>query len=92
MERTKKNLIVAAAKDAGCRAEHIVAALAILQGKAAPDNQRPPVAVRQARVCEMLDCSRFHIRKLQKMGLLQPVDVAGLRRYRITDVMKLLGE
>jgi hypothetical protein len=84
-------VIIAAIKAAGFPPERLAAALAALKGKELTSHKTEEVLVRQARVCEMLDCSRFHVRKLVKEGLLPQRDIAGLRRYAVADIFKLAG-
>lgn len=91
MERDQRNLIRAAGRAAGVPAERIAAGIATMEGRAPEPAKSDAVAVRQARVCELLDCSRFHVRKLEKLGLLKPCDVAGLKRYPIAQVLALVG-
>lgn len=86
-------LVRAALRAAGVPAERIDDTVRFADGKqhAVSEEEVQPLAVRQARVCEMLDCSRFHVRKLERLGLLKPVDLAGLKRYCVRDVLKLAG-
>jgi hypothetical protein len=89
MDRNKLNLFRAALRAVEVPPERAAGALRLLEGKEREVSSKgaQAVAVRQARVCEMLDCSRFHVRKLERLRLLKPVELAGLRRYVVADVM-----
>lgn len=89
---TKKILIATLRADNGISDAQIARVLAVLEGKDCDGNSNASaLAVNQARVGEMLDCSRFHVRKLVELGLLRQRNLAGLNRYAVADVMKLLG-
>jgi hypothetical protein len=91
MNRSSRSIITTAARAAGASPDRIAVALAVLEEKEAPSAATQPLAVRQARVCELLDCSRFHVRKLVREGRLPQRDLAGLKRYALADVLKLVG-
>src|ERR1043166_1033873 len=88
MKRTTETIVRAAlAADGGIAADQIVRILRLLKGKP-PEEAPQPVrfAVNQARVSEML---RFHGRKLERLGLLKSVDLAGLKRYPMSSILGL---
>jgi hypothetical protein len=92
IDRLHRQTIAAALRAAAVPPEKVGAVLAMLDNKEAPTDKTLPLAVSQARVCELLDCSRFHVRKLVKLDLLKPRDVGGLTRYAVADVVALLAE
>ena len=90
MDKSARAAIAATARAVGIAPERISAALAAMDDRI-PKGEITALAVQQARVCEMLSCSRHHVRKLEHLGLLKPVYLAGLKRYLVSDVLKLLG-
>ncbi len=94
LDRNTRTIVSTALRAAEVPPERVAEALRLLECKEGGAGQGAvvqSVAVRQARVCEMLDCSRFHVRKMERLGLLKPVDLAGLKRYGVADVLKLVG-
>jgi hypothetical protein len=89
VERANRQAIAAAMRAAGIPAPTIAELLARLDGKETPPAAVTAIAVNQARVGQMLGCSRFHVRKLVQLGLLPQHDIAGLKRYLVSDVVKL---
>ena len=89
LHKDAKTAIAATARAAGIPPDRIVAGLAAMEGAPAKAGAGV-VAVQQARVCEMLSCSRHHVRKLERLGLLIPVELAGVRRYAVADILRLL--
>ena len=90
LEKNARTAIAATAKAVGIEPERIAAGIAAMEGTVLKTNT-PALAVQQARVCEMLACSRHHVRKLERVGLLKPIELAGLKRYLVADIIKLLG-
>ncbi len=91
LNRLHKQNLLAATKAAGLSPGKIARAIAVEDDKEPTKGQIQPLAVNQARTCELLSCWRFHVRKLEKLRLLKPVHLAGLKRYPVADVMKLVG-
>lgn len=85
-----RHAISAVAKSHGVPSDLIAAGIGAMDRSSTGPREMTALAVRQARVCEMLDCSRHHVRKLERLGLLAPVDVGGLKRYPVAKVMQLL--
>ncbi len=48
-----------------------------------------PLLARQAQTARMLTCSRFTIRRLEQEGLLHPVMIRGLKRYKVSEIRAL---
>jgi hypothetical protein len=90
LEKSGKNAIAAMAKSLGVPADRISAALSAMDGVHYVKQGVQPIAVPQARVCEMLSCSRHHVRKLVRQGLLRTVTIGGLTRYPVDSIMNLL--
>ena len=45
-----------------------------------------------AKVAEILDVDKSTLWRWQKQGYLVPIEVGGKRRYRMSDVKRILGE
>ena len=80
---TVEKLIVAPAK---IREAAEAAAEAVLRGE--PE----PLLASQAQAGRALGCSRFTVNRLVKDGVLHPVTIRGLRRYRVSELKKIAGE
>jgi hypothetical protein len=91
LNKDGRKMVAMALKVGGIPPDQIPASLAALEGRVHEAEVAQALAVRQARVCELLDCSRFHVRKLVREGLLPVHDIAGLKRYAFADVVKLIG-
>ncbi len=48
-----------------------------------------PLLATQAQAGRMLSCSRFTVRRLVADGVLHPVNIRGLVRYRITELRQI---
>jgi hypothetical protein len=90
-DREKRNLVRVALKAAGYPEVKIAEVLAVVDDRGPTKGELRPLALNQSRAAELLSCSRFHIRKLERLGLLKPVDLAGLKRYPLSEVVKLVG-
>jgi len=50
-----------------------------------------PLVTNQAKAARMLDCSRFTVLRLEKDGVLHPVMIRGMKRYRLAELHRLAG-
>ena len=57
----------------------------VLSGESAP------ILATQAAAARSLSCSRFTIRRLVADGVLHPVNLRGLVRYRVSELKALAG-
>ena len=89
LDKNARRTITGTARAFGLGPEQIAAGLAAMDGTV-PKAEISALAVHQARVCEMLSCSRHHVRKLERLGLLKPVELAGVKRYPVDAIRRLL--
>jgi len=59
---------------------------ALLAAEAALDGNRDTLLVTQAEASRLMSCSRFTIRRLALDGVLHPISIRGMRRYRYSEL------
>ena len=62
---------------------------ALLAAETALDGNQDALLATQAQATKALSCSRFTIRRLVEDGLLYPVHIRGLVRYRYSEIRTL---
>ena len=88
LDKSTKVIVSTALRAAGVEPSHIVAGLALIEGKSAEAQEKPAALLSQAEKARQLGVSRFTVRKLTKLGRLQPVELLpGLLRYRADELV-----
>ena len=90
MHQTTRSILLAALKqDGSFPPNQIAEAMAILAGKSQSVGETPSLLLTQAQVSRLLNCSRWSVKRLVQDGLLKPVQLRGLTRYRRVDIEQL---
>lgn len=90
MQQTTRSILLAALKqDGSFTPSQIAEAMAILAGKSKLGGESLSLLLTQAQVARLLNCSRWSVKRLVQDGLLKPVKLRGLTRYRRVDIEQL---
>ncbi len=91
IRKTTRSIVATALRSDGVEQGDIEAALARAECKSLTPDKTTPLLLTQAQTARLLNCSRFTIRRMVEDGQLQPVDLRGLRRYRLADIQRITG-
>jgi len=90
MQQTTRSILLAALKqDGSFTLSQIIETMAILAGKPQLGGEIHSLLLTQAQVSRLLSCSRWSVKRLVQDGLLKPVQLRGLTRYRRVDIEQL---
>ena len=91
MQSATKAIIRAALKqDGSFTPEQIGGILTRLEHKVHTGNDPPVLLLTQKQTARLLSCSRWSVRRMSDSGLLRPIRLRGLIRYKRADIEQLL--
>ena len=56
------------------------------------NHEEYPILIPQAQFCRAASVSRWTLRRWEAAGIIHPVIIGGVRRYRRSELLKLAGE